>query len=98
MAERTFFGLPLSPPELGRSPGKGKGYPLQYSGLEKSMDSIVHGVTKSQTRVSNFHFTAHFTSSCLSNDSSAKLFEASLDLAMECLLSLMDPHTVGIVL
>ena len=30
-------------PGLGRSPGEGKGYPLQYSGLENSMDSIVHG-------------------------------------------------------
>ena len=29
-------------PGLGRSPGAGKGYPLQYSGLENSMDSIVH--------------------------------------------------------
>ena len=27
-------------PGLGRSPGKGKGYPLQYSGLENSKDSI----------------------------------------------------------
>ena len=35
-------------PELGRSPGEGKGYPLQYSGLENSMDSIVYGVEKSQ--------------------------------------------------
>ena len=35
-------------PGLGRSPGEGKGYPLQYSGLENSMDSIVYGVTKSQ--------------------------------------------------
>ena len=26
-------------PELGKSPGEGKGYPLQYSGLENSMDS-----------------------------------------------------------
>ena len=34
---------------LGRSPEEGKGYPLQYFGLEKSMDYIVHGVTKSQT-------------------------------------------------
>ena len=34
-------------PWLGRSPGEGKGYPLQYSGLENSMDYIVHGVTKS---------------------------------------------------
>ena len=36
-------------PELGRSPGEGKGYPLQYSGLENSMDYIVHGVAKSRT-------------------------------------------------
>ena len=43
-------------PGLGRSPGEGKGYPLQYSGLENSMDCIVHGVVKSQTRLSNFHF------------------------------------------
>ena len=35
---------------------EGKGYPLQYSGLENSMDCIVHGVAKSQTWVSNFHF------------------------------------------
>ena len=41
---------------LERSPGEGKGYPLQYSGLENSMDCIVHGVTKSRTRVSDFHF------------------------------------------
>ena len=36
-------------PGLGRSPGEGKGHPLQYSGLENSMDCIGHGVTKSQT-------------------------------------------------
>ena len=42
-------------PELGRSPGEVKGYPLQYSSLENSMDCIVYGVTKSQTRLSNFH-------------------------------------------
>ena len=36
-------------PGLGRSPGEGNGYPLQYSGLENSMDCIVHGVTKSWT-------------------------------------------------
>ena len=34
-------------PGLGRSPGEGKGYPLQYSGLENSRDCIVHGVTES---------------------------------------------------
>ena len=42
-------------PGLGRSPGEGKGYPLQYSGLENSMDSIVNGVAKSRTQLSNFH-------------------------------------------
>ena len=43
-------------PGLERSPGKGKGYPLQCSGLENSMDCIVHGVAKSRIRLSNFHF------------------------------------------
>ena len=46
-------------PGLGRSPGEGNGYPLQYSGLENSMDSLVHGVAKSRTRLSDFHF--HFS-------------------------------------
>ena len=36
-------------PGLERSPGEGKGYPLQYSGPENSMDSIGHGVVKSRT-------------------------------------------------
>ena len=45
-------------PGLKRSPGEGKGYPLQYSGLENSMDCIVHRVAKCQTRLSDFHF--HF--------------------------------------
>ena len=35
-------------PGLGRSPGEGKGYPLQYSCLENSMNCLVHGVAKSQ--------------------------------------------------
>ena len=34
-------------PGLGRSPGEGKGYPLQYSGLENSVNCIAHGVAKS---------------------------------------------------
>ena len=37
------------------SPGDRKGYPLQYSGLENSMDCIVHGVAKSQTRLNELH-------------------------------------------
>ena len=45
-------------PGLRRSPGGGKGYPLQYSCLENPNDrgawqATVHGVTKSQTRLSN---------------------------------------------
>ena len=36
-------------PELGRSPEEGNGYSLQYSGLENSMDGIVHGVAESDT-------------------------------------------------
>ena len=68
----VFLGFPCDPagkestcnadlgsiPGLGRSPGEENGYPLQYSGLENSMDCIVHGVTKSWIRLSDFHF--HF--------------------------------------
>ena len=46
-------------PVLGRSPGEGRGYPLQYSGLENFMACI--GVAKSQTGLSEFHF--HFSPS-----------------------------------
>ena len=46
-------------PGSGRSPGEGKGYPLQYFVLENSMDCIVHGVAKSWTRLSNFYLL-HF--------------------------------------
>ena len=51
-----------SVPGLGRSPGEGNGSPLQYCCLENSMDrgawqAAVHGVAKSQTRMSDFTFT-----------------------------------------
>ena len=46
-------------PGLGKSPGEGKGYPLQYSRLENSMDCIAKG----QIRPSTFHF--HHENSCL---------------------------------
>ena len=42
-------------PGLGRSPGEGNGYPLQYPGLENSMDYLVHGVAKSWTWLSDKH-------------------------------------------
>ena len=45
-------------PGLGRSPGEGKSYPLQYSGLESSMDCIVYGIAKSQAWLRDFHFTS----------------------------------------
>ena len=74
-------------PWVARSPGEGKGYPLQYSGLENSMDCIVHGVAKSWTRLSDFHFASlldfnlterlsrHFTSlNFVSEDSHLKHF------------------------
>ena len=46
-------------PGFERPPGEGKGYPLQYSSLENSMDSTVHGVAKNQTWLSDFHFHIH---------------------------------------
>ena len=83
----TFWDFPSSPvvknlssnardmgsiPGFGRSPGEEKGYPLQYSGLENSMVSIVHGITKSRTRLSNFHFTSMGGSQYLPLESGAK--------------------------
>ena len=58
-ASTRNVGDPGSIPGSGRSPGEGNGNPLQYSCLENSMDggawwAAVHGVTKSQTRLSDF--------------------------------------------
>ena len=54
-------------PGSGRSPGEGNGNSLQNSCLENPMDGgawwvTVHGVTKSQTRLSDFNFTFSFLS------------------------------------
>ena len=46
-------GDPSSIPGLGRFTGEGIGSPLQYSGLENSIECIIHGVTKSQTQLSD---------------------------------------------
>ena len=57
-------------PGLGRSPVEAKGYPLQYSGLENSVDCIVHGVARSQRLLSDFHslvITAAFIRDCENN-------------------------------
>ena len=53
-------------PGLGRSPGEGNRYPLQYSGLENCMDYTVHGIAKSWTQLSDFHYILN-----------TKMFEAS---------------------
>ena len=73
-------------PWLGRSPGEGKGYPLQYSGLENSIDCIVRGVTKSQIGLSDFHFT--YQCSVLSRFSHIRLFETQWTFAHQALLSM----------
>ena len=54
-------------PVLGISPGEGKGYSFQYSGLENAMDSIVHGIEKSQTGLSSFDFTSFMSWTGLSD-------------------------------
>ena len=57
---------------LGRFPGERNGYWLQYSGLENSMDAMVHGVAKSWTHLSNFHFTFEVESRCFPGGASGK--------------------------
>ena len=54
-------------PGLGRSPGEGNSYPLQYSDPHSSMDrgawqATVYGVAKSRTRLSGFHFLSDVSS------------------------------------
>ena len=64
-------------PGLGRSSGEGKGYPLLYSVLENSMDrgawkATVHGISKSQMQLNDFHFHFHvMTGECFSSSYSA---------------------------
>ena len=55
----------MNPKAFTKDSGEGNGTPLQYSRLENHMDggawwAAVHGVAKSQTRLSNFTFTFHF--------------------------------------
>ena len=76
-------GDPSSIPGLGRSPGKGKGYPLPYSSLENSMDrgawwATVHGVTKSQTSLNDLH--VHF-SLFYGRKEILRKFQAQFDIA-----------------
>ena len=59
-------------PGMGGSPGEGNGNPVQYSCLENSMDggawwATVHGVTKGQTRLSDFTLLVVGTQICIFN-------------------------------
>ena len=70
-------------PGLGRSSGEGKGYPLQYSGMENSMDCTVLGVAKSPTWLSDFHFhyknhSFDYVDLCQQNDASAFTQDTSI--------------------
>ena len=86
-------------PGLGRSSGEGNGYPLQYSGLENSTDYVVHGVAKTRTQLSDFHFHQGFLSVgclwiCLKEitiNVLKKLWECSLLAA--CTVNWIQPNT-----
>ena len=65
-------GKPGFDPWVGKMPREGNGYPLQCSGLEKSMDCTVHGSAKNRTQRSDFHFFT-FTTSILHTHSLNKL-------------------------
>ena len=75
-------------PGLGRSPGEGKGYPLQYSSLENSMDCIVYGVAMCWTCLSNFHLT-------LSSLTSPRLPSSTITWVMKRGPSPTCPMTTG---
>ena len=69
-------------PGLGRSPGEGKGYPLQYSGLENSMDCIIHEVAKSWTWLSDFNL--HHLGSPARGESMQKVMTVLINDKMQC--------------
>ena len=80
-------------PGLGRSAGEGKGCPLQYSGLENSMDCRVHEVPKSRTQLRNFHF--HFRGKlCLFVTCLSIMFLLCFQFSCSC-LTLCDPWTAA---
>ena len=84
---------------LGKSPREGKGYPLQYSGLENSMECIVNRVAKSWTQLSDFHFTSRHERSTKVNVGITKMQHSSrktFSLQVRCKLS--NLHEVGVPL
>ena len=66
-------------PWWGRSPGERKGYPLQYPGLENSVDCIARGVTKSWTWLSDFHFQGHIKIKDIQSQFSSVQFSRSVE-------------------
>ena len=80
-------------PELGRSPGEGNGYPLQYSGLENSTyrgawQATVHGIPKSRTWLRNFHFYFHMAASI------AEMINHTRQSAVEAVKKCIPPHAL----
>ena len=85
-------------PGLGKLTGEGNGYPLQYSGLENSMDCIVHGVTKSRTQLSDFHFHQWYQSlSLIWTNSETKTCRITL-IVWRCKCNILQTETVYIFL
>ena len=87
-------------PGLGRSPGEGNSYSLQYSGPQSSMDrgawqATVYGVAKSWTRLSDFHFLSDVSSAWLSC-MHAKLLQLYLTLLdpIDCSLPGFSVHGI----
>ena len=74
----------VSIPGLGRS-GERKGYQLQHSDLENSMDCIVHVVTKSWTRLSDFHFHFFFGSKITADGNCSHEFKRPLLLGRKAM-------------
>ena len=69
-------------PALGRSPGEGKDCPLQYSGLENSIDCMIYGVAESDT--TNFYFHFYFINhlgKCICFHSNAAMIPESMHTA-----------------
>ena len=72
-------------PGLGRSPGEGQGYPLDYSGLGNFKDCTVHGVGKSRTQLSDFHFLFHWINGSISKVTQ-KMGQASITIHLHFIL------------
>ena len=83
-----------STPGLGRPPGEGKAYPLQYSGLENSIDCIVHEITELDM-MNDFHFQGFLLFLFSSLIAIARTFKTMLNNSSEnghpCLL----PDLIG---